>query len=232
MRVLDLFSGVGGFSLGLERAGMRTVAFCEISEYPRRVLAKHWPGSPIYDDVRTLTRDRLVKDGIDRCDIICGGFPCQDVSLAGKGAGIDGERSGLWREFARIIGEIRPEWVVIENDVGLYHRGLDRVLADISALGYDAEWDRWTACAVGLPHARRRLYIVAYPASRWGQQCRRLKLPQGCFEAGDLHNWRHQPEPSRVAVGLPDRMDRNYALGNSLTPRIPELIGRAIMAAA
>lgn len=230
MRVLDLFSGIGGFSLGLERAGMTTVAFCECEEYPRRVLAKHWPGVPIYNDVRTLTAQQLKDDGIG-VDVICGGFPCQDVSLAGKGAGLDGERSGLWFEFARLVREIRPEWVIIENDVGLLHRGMDRVLNSLADVGYDAEWDRWTACSVGLPHARRRLYAVAYPASRWGQQRRRLKLAPGSNSARHLHNWQHQPEPPRVATGLPHRMDRNWALGNSLTPRIPELLGRAIMAA-
>ncbi len=97
MRVLDLFSGIGGFSLGLERAGMRTVAFCEIEEYPRQVLAKHWPNVPIYDDVRTLDADTLRRDGI-AVDVICGGFPCQDVSFAGKRAGLEGARSGLWGE--------------------------------------------------------------------------------------------------------------------------------------
>src|SRR6185437_5839320 len=106
VRVLDLFSGIGGFSLGLERAGMRTVAFCEKDERCRRVLKKHWPEIPIYDDVSTLTGDRLTTDGIV-ADVICGGFPCQDISSAGKQAGIGAERSGLWREYARIIGEIR-----------------------------------------------------------------------------------------------------------------------------
>src|SRR5512139_2412547 len=114
LRVLDLFSGIGGFSLGLERAGMRTVAFCEIDPFCRRVLAKHWPDVPCYDDVRTVTADRLRTDGIGPIDAICGGFPCQDISLAGKGAGLDGKRSGLWFEYARIIGELRPRYVIVE----------------------------------------------------------------------------------------------------------------------
>src|ERR1051326_9094414 len=101
MNVLDLFSGIGGFSLGLERAGMRTVAFCEIEPYCRRVLAKHWPHVPIYDDVRTLTSDHLRTDGIS-VDVICGGCPCQDISAAVLGLGIEGERSGLWREYCRL----------------------------------------------------------------------------------------------------------------------------------
>jgi DNA (cytosine-5)-methyltransferase 1 len=161
MNVLDLFSGIGGFSLGLERAGMTTVAFCEIDPFCRRVLAKHWPEVPIYDDVRTLSADRLRADGI-AVDVICGGFPCQDISVAGKGAGLAGERSGLWREYARIVGELRPRYVVVENVSALLGRGLGDVLGDLAALGYDAEWHCIPAFAVGAPHQRDRIWIVAY----------------------------------------------------------------------
>jgi DNA (cytosine-5)-methyltransferase 1 len=163
--VLDLFSGLGGFSLGLERTGgFKTVAFCEIEEFPRRVLAKHWPEIPIYEDVRTLTVDRLRADGI-AVDVICGGFPCQDISLAGKGAGLAGERSGLWSEYARLIGELRPRYVIVENVAALLSRGLGAVLGDLAALGFDAEWHCIPASAVGAPHRRDRLWIVAYPGS-------------------------------------------------------------------
>lgn len=162
MNVLDLFSGIGGFSLGLERAGMRTVAFCEIEPFCRAVLKKHWPAVPCYDDVRTLTGPELAADGI-AVDVICGGFPCQDISHAGKGAGIDGSRSGLWSEYARLIGELRPHYVVVENVSALLGRGLDRVLGDLAALRYDAEWHCIPACAAGAPHIRDRIWIVAYP---------------------------------------------------------------------
>ncbi len=165
LRVLDLFSGIGGFSLGLERTGgFETVAFCEIEPFPRKVLAKHWPDVPIYDDVRTLTAERLAADGIG-VDVICGGFPCQDISLAGKGAGIEGERSGLWSEYARLIGELRPCYVIVENVAALLSRGLGRVLGDLAAIGFDAEWHCIPASAVGAPHRRDRLWIVAYPRS-------------------------------------------------------------------
>jgi DNA (cytosine-5)-methyltransferase 1 len=159
--VLDLFSGIGGFSLGLERAGMQTVAFCEIEPFCRAVLRKHWPAVPIYEDIRTLTADRLAADGI-AVDLICGGFPCQDISVAGKGAGIDGERSGLWSEYARIIGEIRPRYAFIENVSALLGRGFVRVLGDLATLGYDAEWHCIPASAVGAPHRRDRIWIVGY----------------------------------------------------------------------
>jgi DNA (cytosine-5)-methyltransferase 1 len=163
MRVLDLFSGIGGFSLGLERTGgFQTVAFCEIEPYCQRVLAGHWPGVPIYDDIRELTAERLAADGIG-VDVICGGFPCQDISRAGKGAGIEGERSGLWSEYARLIGELRPRYVIVENVAALLGRGLGRVLGDMAEIGFDAEWHCIPASAVGAPHRRDRLWLVAYP---------------------------------------------------------------------
>jgi DNA (cytosine-5)-methyltransferase 1 len=161
MHVLDIFSGIGGFSLGLERAGMRTVAFCEADPFCRAVLAKHWPNVPCYDDVRTLSAARLAADGI-AVDVICGGFPCQDISFAGKGAGLAGERSGLWYEFHRLIEEIRPRCAIIENVSALRSRGLDAVLGSLAAIGYDAEWHCIPASAVGAPHRRDRIWIVAY----------------------------------------------------------------------
>jgi DNA (cytosine-5)-methyltransferase 1 len=161
MNVLDLFSGIGGFSIGLERAGMRTVAFCEANAYARAVLAKHWPGVPCYPDVRELSAAQLRADGIS-VDVICGGFPCQDISTAGSGAGLDGERSGLWFEYARLIGEIRPRYIVVENVAALLSRGLERVLGSLASLGYDAEWHCIPASAVGAPHRRDRIWIVAY----------------------------------------------------------------------
>lgn len=160
MRVLDLFSGIGGFSLGLERAGMTTVAFCEIDPYCRDVLRRHWPEVQIYDDVTKLTADTLSRDGI-AVDVICGGFPCQDISYAGARSGLEGARSGLWREYARLIGELRPRFVVVENVPGLLSLGMGAVLGDLSALGYDAVWDCIPASAVGAPHRRDRVWIIA-----------------------------------------------------------------------
>jgi DNA (cytosine-5)-methyltransferase 1 len=165
LKVLDLFSGIGGFSLGLERTGgFETVAFCEIEKYPRAILAQHWPSVRIYENVKTLTSEQLAADGIVP-DVICGGFPCQDISLAGKGAGLEGERSGLWFEYHRLIKEIRPSWVIAENVSALRSRGLDDVLRSLAEIGYDAEWHCIPASAVGAPHRRDRIWIVAYPNS-------------------------------------------------------------------
>jgi DNA (cytosine-5)-methyltransferase 1 len=172
LRVLDLFSGIGGFSLGLERTGgFETVAFCEIEPFPRKVLAKHWPEVPCYDDVRTLTGARLAADGI-AVDVITGGFPCQDLSYAGKQRGMgEGTRSGLWSEIVRLIGELRPRYVIVENVAALLagpseRRGgwFGRVLGDLAECGYDAEWENIPAAAVGAPHRRERIWLVCYPS--------------------------------------------------------------------
>lgn len=169
LRVLDLFSGVGAYSLGLERTGgFETVAFCEIEAYPRKILRKHWPHVPIYENVEQLTGDRLRADGIVP-DWIVAGWPCQDISSAGTGRGLDGERSGLWEHIARLAGEIRPAGLLLENSSNLLvingGRDFGRVLGDLAALGYDAEWHCLSAAAFDAPHIRDRLWIVAVVAN-------------------------------------------------------------------
>jgi len=241
LRLLDLFSGIGGFSLGLERSGgFRTVAFCEIEPFPRKVLRKHWPEVPIYDDVRTLTAERLAADGIG-VDAICGGFPCQDISTAGKGAGIDGERSGLWSEYARLVGELRPRYVIVENVAALLGRGLDRVLGDLAALGFDAEWHCIPASYAGLRQLRDRVWIVAYPecdsiqgrsliASAWHKTSRAEQLA-GLVQPGAWPTVSSSRDRG-TGHGVPNGTHRNRALGNAVVPQIPELIGKAIVGLA
>jgi DNA (cytosine-5)-methyltransferase 1 len=249
MNVLDLFSGIGGFSLGLERAGMKTVAFCEIEEYPRAVLRKHWPDVVCFNDVRMLNRGVLDMLSID-VDVICGGFPCQDISFAGKGAGLEGERSGLWYEFHRLVDEVRPRYAIIENVSALRSRGLDAVLGSLAAIGYDAEWHCIPASAVGAPHRRDRVWIVAYPTSigcarladRGSEREDRMAHPYlARLEVGEQGSsgeqpaaigggwWQSEPDVGRVAHGVPSRVDRLGALGNAVVPQIPEIIGRAIL---
>jgi DNA (cytosine-5)-methyltransferase 1 len=237
LRVLDLFSGIGGFSLGLERTGgFKTVAFCEIEPFCRKVLAKHWPKVPCYHDVRGLT----AKD-VGSVDVICGGFPCQDVSWAGYGAGLSGDRSGLWSEFGRLIGELRPAIVAVENVAALLHRGLDVICGDLARIGYDAEWSLISACSVGAPHMRQRMFIMAYPNSQHGRPRVRDTASQsgGSLQAiggfaGSRTRWRARlANPSALyggADGVPFGMDRNRALGNSVAPDVAELIGNAILA--
>jgi len=159
LTVGSLFSGIGGFELGLERAGMRVIWQAEIDPYAAAVLRKHWPGVPNHGDVRSIRAGY-----VERPDVLCGGFPCQDISNAGKREGIDGERSGLWSEFARIIGELRPRYVIVENVAAMLGRGIERVLGDLAALGFDAEWHCIPAAAVGAPHRRDRVWILAYSA--------------------------------------------------------------------
>jgi len=161
MKVLDLFSGIGGFSLGLERAGMETVAFCEIEEYPRKVLAKHWPDVPIYEDVRALTAEKLAEDGIDDVGLICGGFPCQPFSVAGKQRGKEDNRH-LWPEMLRIIKEVRPAWVIGENVAGFIRMALDDVLLDLETEGYTTQSFVIPACGVGAIHRRDRVWVVGH----------------------------------------------------------------------
>ena len=237
LRVLDLFSGIGGFSLGLERTGgFETVAFCEIEPFPRRVLAKHWPGVPCYEDVRTLTAARLAADKVS-VDVIAGGFPCQDISLAGKGAGISGAQSALFFELLRLVGELRPRFVIMENVSALLRRGMGDVLAGLAACGYDAEWDCLPASFVGAPHNRDRIWIVAYPQR--DQQSRQ----KSCFGQIGRMGRVKQPVPWDVywedslaqLRGLDDGLPRSVAstdgYRNAVVPQIPELIGRAILEA-
>lgn len=393
MRVLDLFSGIGGMSVGLERAGMETAAFCEIEEFPRRVLAKHWPdiychddvrtltketlckgyaenallnrlcketgGSsasvknaialikesagkkaqisimnglqseerasstttaanvhaaekenthfwqsiisiiteaksgqntkelhgkllsladflavtkffattaiwqnqsmvsarisgtmevPCYDDVRLLDADQLTRDGRGDIDGIAGGFPCQDASIAntsGKSrSGINGARTGLWSEIARLADALRPQFMLLENVPGLLSAGFGRVLGDLAQIGYDAEWRVIPALSAGLPHRRERLWVVAYPCgSRLSRPVRgksilesaEASLPQlGHEAAGSWRSLDARLGGLRGRDGVRVGMDRPRikACGNAVTPLIPHAIGKAILEAA
>ncbi len=164
LKVLDLFSGIGGFSLGLERTGgFETVAFCEIEEFPRKVLKKHWPEVPCYEDVTKLTGEQ-----VGPVDVICGGYPCQGESFAGKRGGKEDDR-WLWPEFSRLVAELRPTWVVGENVFGHISMGLDDVLSDLEGQGYACRTFVIPACAVDAQHRRDRCWTVAHSNSRDGK---------------------------------------------------------------
>ena len=214
MKVLDLFSGIGGFSLGLERAGMTTVAFCEFDKACQKVLKKHWPDTPIYDDVRTLDGTNLQGT----VDVICGGFPCQDISQAGKGAGLAGERSGLWFEFHRLIKEIKPSFAIIENVAVLRARGLDEVLRSLAEIGYDAQWHCIPAAAVGAPHLRDRIWVIAYPNPN----------SEGCGVKRDivskmfLRESKQGGEPTELCGAISDTLRKGLQRQREITCRISE----------
>lgn len=239
LHVLDLFSGIGGFSLGLEvLGGFRTVAFCETDRYCRRVIARHWPGVKIYGDIRTLTAAGLAADGI-KCDVLTGGFPCQDISIAGKGVGLAGARSGLWREYHRLICELRPRYAIVENVTALLGRGMGEILGDMAEIGYDCEWHCIPAAYVGAPHERDRVWIVAYTnvaglERRDGGLMSQRPSEWTAGQGGAFRNtgewfWRTEPAVGRVVDGLPRRVDRLRALGNAIVPQVAELIGAAIL---
>jgi DNA (cytosine-5)-methyltransferase 1 len=217
---LALFAGAGGGILGGLLHGWRTVAAVEIEDYPRRVLLQRQadgilPRFPIWDDVCTFDG----KPWRGKVDVISGGFPCQDISAAGKGAGIEGERSGLWKEMARIISEVRSPFVFVENSPLLISRGLTTVLSDLSKMGYDAQWCIVSASDCGAPHKRDRVWIVANADST---QRKRGSLPSGIHKkhANTCRSswWEAEPELGRVAHGVAHRVDRLKAIGNGQVP--------------
>jgi DNA (cytosine-5)-methyltransferase 1 len=240
LRVLDLFSGIGGFSLGLERTGgFETVAFCEIEEFPRKILAKHWPKVPCYDDVRTISRHRFVADGVF-ANVITAGFPCQDISASGLQKGIGTEtRSGLYRQAIRLVAEIRPIIAIFENVVRFLSGPKEapgawfwQFLSDLAEIGYDAEWHCITAASIGAPHERDRVWIIAYPDETQLERGRiSSRIHQEHTNFSNARWGQDKPGVVRTLDGVPNWMDRVGTLGNAVVPQIPELIGNAILAA-
>jgi len=299
--VLDLFSGIGGFSLGLARAGFETVAFCEIDPYCRKILKKHWPDVPVFEDIKRLHWDnkneQLFEDrgeGAQRdftqvrsIDVICGGFPCQPFSAAGKRRGKNDERH-LWPEMFRLIQECNPKWVIGENVPGIINMGIDAVLSDLESSGYETETFIIPACAVNAPHRRDRVWIVANTGreradglgegeTSFGNTGKavnqRIQTPERVEFKGNDHvngntqretllnsigarleernlasitdnkgyfvrtdftritstEWITEPGICTRNDGVSQRVARLKALGNSVVPYIPELIGNAIM---
>jgi len=238
MRIGSLFAGIGGLELGLEWAGLGPVVWqVEIEPYCRKVLAKHWPDADrSVTDVRDAGRTTLAP-----VDLICGGFPCQDISTAGKGAGLAGSRSGLWGEFARVVGEMQPTWVVVENVHQGGNRWIDAVVCDLAVKGYEALPIPLRASAVGAWHERARTFVVANAHSTTiREQPRRVERERGpAIQAEPRHTgeaqrdsfawWSTNPDVARVVHGVPAGMDRRRALGNSVVPQCAEVIGWVIM---
>lgn len=237
----SLFAGVGGMDLGFEQAGMRCVWQVEIDSWRRMFLANRFPHARRHDDIKTFT-----GEGFERPDVICGGFPCQDISQCGKQAGIDGERSGLWREYARIIRVFRPRYVVVENVAALLRGGMERVLGDLATCGFDAEWDCLPASAFGAYHERDRVFIVAYPSrvdgrshdlleagGEWGASLQSGRLSRMAVATGARkrphERLRREPELDRLVRRVPGALDRLSGVGDSVYPAVAEWIGKRLM---
>lgn len=254
LATLDLFAGIGGFTLGLEKAGgFETKVFCEIDEFAQKVLKKNWPNVMLLQDVREIEVNTIDH----QIDVITGGFPCQDLSIAGLKGGLDNnERSGLWRECIRLVGLFRPKYAVFENVSNLlagpnYAPGgwFSTILRDLAECGYDAEWQNIPACAVGGQHNRERVWIIAYPNKDGSERRRNIssfigettpRLPQSILQIsqedhygirGDLWGT-NAARVFRVGDGVPTDPYRNKriaALGNAIIPQIATIIGRAII---
>lgn len=244
MNFLSLFSGIGGIDLGLERAGMRCVGQVEIDPFCRTGLARHWPDVPRFCDVRTFEVSSLANP----VDLVAASFPCQDISSSGKKDGINGARSGLFFDAMRIVRELGPSFVILENVSGLLDRGLDTVLGTLAEGGYDAEWRELSAFDFGADHLRRRVFIVAYPESSRREVILRGEPgvgvePHPAWGASDpldspidrahrIAAWLGQPAIFGRTYGFPARLAERQlgAFGNAVVPGIAEWIGRAILA--
>ena len=243
LRLLDTFSGIGGFSYAAERivGGFETVAFVEREPYCQQILNKHWPNVPIYDDITTFSPEPY------SADVVCGGFPCQDISTAGKQAGIkQGTRSGLFYELIRVIRLVQPKYVVLENVSAILANGLDTVLGELAEAGFDAEWACIPASAVGACHQRNRWWCVACANNTGVEAPRTEQQPAGIEQYGKLAanatsprlerrwacgstakqlcpNWggyTSEPVLCRGDDGLSNRVDRLKALGNAVVPQV------------
>jgi len=248
----SLFSGIGGFDLGFERAGMECKWQVEIDEACNKVLEKHWPNIARYKDVREVG-----KSNLEPVDVICGGFPCQDVSLAGLRKGLEGKRSTLWTEFYRIVCEIQPRWVVIENVSGLLSSDNGEffriILWGLASVGYDAEWRIIKASDFGANHKRERIIIVANRNGNWGQDWSCLFKSKTITEWDYESFWGREFQVNRLdsslrakldygekleskflgmVDGIPGQLDRIKQCGNAVVPQMAEWIGKRIIEAS
>jgi len=229
----SLFSGIGGLDLGLERAGMECRWQVEIDPFCTKVLERHWPNVKRYGDIQTVSRAEL-----ERVDCVAGGFPCTDISSAGKRAGLQGEHSGLWREMLQTIRVVRPRIALVENVADITHRGLDEVLGGLAGIGYDAEWDCLPACAFDSPQPRWRAFIIAHLngggceiGKEWNRE-RSVFSGRLDYDRLDVAQRRASEAASIVrgmGYGFPGELDRIKSLGNAVVPQVAEWLGRRIL---
>lgn len=226
MKSLELFAGIGGIALAAEWAGIETIAFCEREPFCQKVLKKHWPDVPIFDDIRDLNKNSLIERGVDigTIELISGGFPCQPYSIAGKRKGKEDDRD-LWPEMFRVIQEIRPTWIVGENVANFANMELERTLSDLEGEGYETQTFIIPACSVNAKHRRDRIFLVSHSNSKrpqrgkkrasnktTKQQLERLLQTNIWDEISSSRDYRN-------VNGIPQRMDRLRALGNAVVPQ-------------
>lgn len=236
LNFLDLFSGIGGFALGAYWAGMKfnNHFYSEIDKYCIELYQKRFPDSVYLGNIKEIDFENL-KNLYPGKWIITGGFPCQDISLAGKGKGLIDEetgqqtRSGLWFEMYKAIRVLRPQFTIIENVGILVNRGLTTILANLAEIGYDAEWQDIRASDMGAPHKRERIWIIAYPNMPRQQKSQWVKKKKGWLTTPSRGNqWKTEPRICRVVNGLSNRVGRLKGLGNSIVPQIAELLFKQI----
>jgi DNA (cytosine-5)-methyltransferase 1 len=230
----SLFAGIGGFDLGLEAAGMTCKWQVEIDPFAVAVLEKNWPTVERWRDIRDFKPNKS-----SAVDVICGGFPCQDISVAGSGEGLDGKRSGLWSEYFRIVSRVRPSYVIVENVSALLRRGINRVLGDLASIGYGAEWQTVLASDFGLPHRRERIFIVAYPDKIVRRKRKGLgsvaDRPATVFGSSGGERQKVRVQAADRFIGVDDGIPReSYShracgLGNAVVPAAAEWIGRQVV---
>lgn len=235
LRELHLFAGIGCGILGSILLGHRPVCAVELNPYARSVLLArqrdgYLPRFPVWDDVKTFD-GRPWRGAVD---VVCGGFPCQDISSAGTRIGIEGSRSGLWSEFARIIGEVQPRYALVENSAMLVNSGLGTVLGDLAEMGFDAQWGVFSACAVGAPHTRERLFLLAYSSGIHGNmghvhRCGRQQTREPGNMAQMQKDWAQCVERNvGSGLGPPDRVERCRGIGNGQVPRVVRVAWQAL----
>lgn len=232
---LGLFEGIGGFGVAIQKMGGTTLAYCEIDKWNLQLLAKKFPEAESYGDITTS----CFKKYANRIDILTGGFPCQDISVAGKGIGIEGSRSGLWSEYKRAIKETNCRYIIAENSPNLLNKGFEKILLDLSEIGYDAEWECLSASDFGAFHKRERLYFIAYPnghgfkgiLSRLEKGRSILSKPSDKIVISSLpESFEHLGNHKRIreSNGVRDQLHRIKGLGNSIYPKVAMSIIKSI----